>query len=579
MECPEPFDVENSTPETATVISARPHRINLEIWVCATAVAAVMILIVLPLAFLLWGSVASASGLTIGFFTRVLYTRIYFQALANSLVLGAWVGLFSILIGLPLAWAVTRTDLPARGFVKLTATLAYLSPPFLLAIAYVNLLSPRAGVINTLLRQAFPSHDLTFNIFSMAGLVLVTVSHTFPFVYLLAASALASVDSSYEDSAQILGAGKVRTTFAVTLPLVAPAILSGALIGFVEAIALFGSQAIVGLPARIFTLPTRIYALFDYPPQYGLASALSLVFVALTVAALYLQRAFLGRRSFATLGGKGGQSRRLALGRWRWPLFGFCLIVFIITIALPYGSLLAVSFSKSWGLAFWQNLTFANYHFVLFEYAVTQRAILNSLMLATAAATFCIFLGSVIGWIDVRTNLPLRRILDSAVLIPLGLPGIVIAVALVQFWLKTPLPLYGSLAILFLAYSARYLPLGARVANAGLQQIDASLEQSARILGASWAETMRHITLPMIRSTLFAGWILIFVPAIQELSASILLFSGKSITIAVAVYNLYENGSIEAVAALALINIVIIAVAIGIANRIGGVSARPEALG
>src|SRR6185437_16976842 len=146
----------------------RPRRFNLETWVCAAAIAAVIILIVLPLAFLLWGSVATANGLTIEYFTRVLHTRIYFQALENSLVLGAWVGLFSILIGLPMAWAVTRTDLPGRGFVKLTATLAYLSPPFLLAIAFVNLFSPRAGVINTLLRQAFPSHDLTFNIFSMA---------------------------------------------------------------------------------------------------------------------------------------------------------------------------------------------------------------------------------------------------------------------------------------------------------------------------------------------------------------------------------------------------------------------------
>ena len=575
----EPFDIEKRTAETAALTSPRPRRLNLEAWVCAAAIAAVIILIVLPLAFLLWGSVASANGLTIDYFTRVLHTRIYFQALENSLVLGAWVGLFSILIGLPMAWAVTRTDLPGRGFVKLTATLAYLSPPFLLAIAFVNLFSPRAGVINTLLRQAFPSHDLTFNIFSMAGLVLVTVSHTFPFVYLLAASALASVDSSYEEAAQILGAGKLRITLSVTLPLVAPAILSGALIAFIEAIALFGSQAIVGLPGRIFTLPTRIYSLFDYPPQYGLASALSLIFIVLTVAALYLQRAYLGRRSFATLGGKGGQSRRVSLGRWRWPLFMFSVIVFVVVIVLPYGSLLAVSLSKSWGLPFWQNLTFANYHFVLFEYAVTQRAILNSLVLATAAATFCVFLGSAIGWIDVRTSLPLRRVLDYAALIPLGLPGIVIAVALVQFWLRTPLPLYGSLAILFLAYSARYLPLGARVANAALQQIDPSLEQSARILGASWAETMRDITLPMIRSTLFAGWILIFVPAIQELSASILLFSGKSITIAVAVYNLYENGSIEAVAALAFINIAIIAVAIWFANRIGGVAARPEALG
>ena len=367
-----------------------------------------------------------------------------------------------------------------------------------------------------------------------------------------------------------MGAGKLRTALTITFPLVAPAILSGALIGFVNAIALFGSQAIIGMPARIFTLPTRIYALFDYPPQYGLASALSLIFVALTVAALYLQRRYLARRSFVTLAGKGARPQRVALGPWRWPLFLFCVLVFVIAILLPYASLLAVSLSKSSGLAFWQNLTLANYRFVLFDYGVTQRAIVNSVLLSILAASFCIILGAAIGWIDLRTKLRLRRPLDYIALIPLGLPGIVMAAALIQFWLKTPLPLYGSLAILFLAYAARYLPLGVRSANAGLRQIDPSLEESARILGASWGDTMREVTLPLMRSSLFAGWILVFVPTIQELSASILLFSSKSITIAVAVYNLYENGAIERVAALALINVAIIALAIAAANRIGG---------
>lgn len=562
------------------LVAPRPRvaRFDLEYWVGGAAIAALIVLIVLPLLSLLWGSIASPRGPTLGYFARVLTNRLYFQALLNSLTLGAWTGLFSILIGVPLAWAVIRTDLPGRNFVKLTATLSYLSPPFLLAIAYVNLFSPRAGVINAFLRQAIPAHDLTFNIFSMAGLVLVTIPHTFPFVYLLASSALASVDASYEESAQILGAGKLRTAMTVTLPLVAPAILSGALIGFVNAIALFGSQAIVGLPARIFTLPTRIYALFNYPPEYGLASALSLVFVALTVAALYLQRSYLARRSFVTLGGKGSRPQRVALGSWRWPLFLFCALIFVIAILLPYGSLLAVSLSKSWGLAFWKNLTLANYRFVLFQYDVTQRAIVNSLLLATLAATFSVMLGAAIGWIDIRTRLRGRHFLDYVSLIPLGLPGIVMAAALIQFWLKIPIALYGSLAILFLAYSARYLPLGVRSANAALRQIDPSLEESARILGASWGDTMREVTLPLMRSSLFAGWILIFVPAIQELSASILLFSSKSMTIAVAVYNLYENGYMEPVAALALINAAIIAAAIWTANRVGGAQARVESL-
>jgi len=550
-----------------------PFRVaRLEYWVAGAAIAALIVLIVLPLLSLLWGSVWGGHGVSLEYFARVLSERLYFQALLNSLVLGSWTALLSVLIGVPMAWAVVRTDLPGRNFVKLTATLAYLSPPFLLAIAYVNLFSPRAGVINEFLRSVTGSQNIGFNIFSMAGLVLVTVPHTFPFVYMLAASAFSSVDASYEESAQILGAGKLRTAAAITFPLVAPAILSGALIGFVNAIALFGSQAIVGLPARIFTLPTRIYALFNYPPEYGLASALSLVFVAITVAGLYVQRVYLARGSYVTLAGKGARPQRMTLGSWRWPLFGFCCLIFGIAVLLPYASLVAVSLSKSWGLSFWKNVTLDNYRFVLFQYDVTRRAIANSLLLATLAATFCILIGVAIGWIDVRTRARGRWLLDYVSLVPLGLPGIVMAAALIQFWLKVPLALYGTLAILFLAYAARYVPLGVRAANSSLRQIDPSLEESARILGASWGETMREITLPLMRTGLFAGWILIFVPAIQELSASILLFSSKSITLAVAVYNLYENGYIEPVAALALVNAAIIGAAIVVARKLGGTS-------
>ena len=249
--------------------------------------------------------------LTLEHFREALSNRLYVIALRNSLVLGAWTAVLSVAIGLPLAWAVSRTDVPARRFVHVTALIAYLTPPYLTAIAFVNLFSPNAGLVNRVVRDVLGVPALTFNVFSMSGLVLVTTLHTFPFVYLLAASALESVDASMEESAQILGAGRWRTATAITGPLVAPAVLSGALIAFVNAIALFGSQAIIGLPGRVFTLPTRIYALFDYPPQYGLASAMSLVFVAITVAALALQRRYLARRSFVTVGGKGSRPRRL----------------------------------------------------------------------------------------------------------------------------------------------------------------------------------------------------------------------------------------------------------------------------
>jgi iron(III) transport system permease protein len=537
--------------------------------VMAGSALALLVLVVLPLTFLVWGSVTADGRLTLEHFREALGSRLYVQALRNSLVLGLWTSVLSVAIGLPLAWAAARTNAPARRFVHLTAVIAYVTPPYLTAIAFVNLFSPNAGLVNRFLRDVLGLPALTFNVFSMSGLVLVTVIHTFPFVYLLASSALESVDASMEESAQILGAGRWRTASAVTLPLVAPAILSGALIAFVNAIALFGSQAIIGLPGRVFTLPTRIYALFDYPPQYGLASAMSLIFVAITAAALYLQRRYLARRSYVTLGGKGSRPQRIDLGRARWGVFTFCAAVFVVAVLAPYLTLLAVSLSKSWGLHFWDNLTLKHYRFVLVEYDVTRRAILNSLLLAGAAATLAVLLGSLVGWIDLRTTLRGRKALDYTSLIPLGLPGIVVAVALIQFWLRVPLPIYGTLVIILLAYTGRYVPLGVRAANAAFRQIDPSLEETARVTGAGWMRTFRSVTLPLARPGLFAGWLLVFIPALQELSASILLFSSESITLAVAVYNLYETGALEPVAALSIVTMVIITAAVAAATRLG----------
>jgi iron(III) transport system permease protein len=433
----------------------------------------------------------------------------------------------------------------------------------------VNLFGPNAGLVNQFVRDVVGAPALTFNVFSMAGLVLVTVPHTFPFVYLLAASALESVDASLEESARILGAGRWRTALAITAPLVAPAVLAGALVAFVNAIALFGSQAIIGLPGRVFTLPTRIYALFDYPPQYGLACAMSLVFVAITVTALYGQRRYLARRSYVTLGGKGSRPQRIDLGPARWGVLAFGVGVFVVAVLGPYLTLLAVSVSTSWGLQFWQNLTLAHYHFVLVEYDVTRRAIGNSLLLAGAAATLAVLLGSLVSWIDLRTTLRGRKALDYLSLIPLGLPGIVVAVALIQFWLRLPVPIYGTLLIILLAYTGRYVPLAVRAASAAFRQIDPSLEETARVTGAGWLQTFGRVTLPLARPGLFAGWLLVFVPALQELSASILLFSSESITLAVAVYNLYETGSLEPVAALAIVTMLIITAAIALATRLG----------
>ncbi len=536
--------------------------------VTALAFLSLLILVVLPVGSLLLGSILSETGFSLEYFEEALTGRLYLRALQNSLILGFFTALFSVVLGVPLAWAVGRTNVPGKWLIRITVALSYLAPPFLTAIAFVNLFSPNAGIINVFLRDLLGLSFSPFDIYTMTGLVFVTVLHTFPFVYLLAASAFESIDSSYEEAAQILGARKLRTALVITAPLVAPAILSGTLMSFVNAIALFGSQAIIGMPGRIYTLPTRIYTLFDYPPQFGLASALSLVFIAITVLALYLQRAYLARRSFVTLSGKGARPQLIDLGGWRWLVIGFVVVAFMLAVVLPFSTLILMSFRATSEPGMF-GLSLEHYRFILFDYSITRRAIFNSLILATAAATITIILGTGISWVELRTKLKSRQILDYVSLIPLGLPGIVMAVALVQFWLRMPVALYGTLGILLLAYVGRYIPLGVRAANASFRQIDPSLEEASRILGAGWGRTMREIVVPLIRPGLFAGWLLVFVPVIQELSASILLFSSNSITLAVAVYNLYEVGRPEPVAALAMVNMAVIGLAILVVRWFG----------
>lgn len=531
---------------------------------------ALIVLVAAPLGVLILGSVTDEGAVTLDHFGRVLSRAIYYNALVNSVLLGLGAAALSVVIGAPMAWAVSRTTMPGKGLVRVLVAVSYITPPFLSAIAYVILLAPNAGVLNVALVNLFGLERGPFHAYTLPTMIFVTALHTFPYVFLLTSSALISIDASLEESARILGSGAWRATLRVTLPMVTPAILSGALLAFVHAISLFGSQAILGLPGRVFTLPTRIQALFSYPPQFGQAAALSMFLIILTVIGLYLQRGYLERRSFATIGGKGVRPELIDLGRWQWAALGLCGLVFVVSVVLPYAFLALASISKAWALGvFPQNLTLDNYHFVLFDYEVTRRAILNSLVLAGAAATLGVLLGAVLAHLDVRTTIRGRKVLDYLSLMPLGLPGIVLAVGILLFWLRLPIDIYGTLWILLIAYLTRFLPLGVRSANAALRQVDPSLEECARITGASWLRTFVAVTFPLVGVGLLAGWILIFVPAIQELSASILLFTGPTITLAVAVFNLYDNGLLERVSALAIVNTAIITLALVVAQRIG----------
>lgn len=564
-----------SEPARLTLASAgieRPRATPTQQIVLLLAVLLTLGLVGYPLAWLLLGSLGLPRGLSLEAFGTILTNPAYLQALGNTLILALGTAVLSAVLGVPLAWVTARTDLPGRGLLRVAVALAYMLPPYLTAVAYIILAGPNSGHLNRLVIALTGASAGPFNIFSLGGVVFVISLHVFPITYFFTHTALLSIDSSLEQSARILGSSRFQVLRTVTLPLVAPAITAGLLLAGINSMALFGSQAFLGTPARIEFLPTRVFALLQrIPPLFPEASALAFALVLFTVLGLWAQRAFLERKSYVTVTGKGARSELIPLGGWRWPLLAWCWGVVLFAVVLPLGVLAAAAFSKNWLDPFVpSNWTLGQFGYALFEEQVSQRGIANSLKLAAGAASLCMLLGLFVAYIDLRTTIRGRRLLDYLAILPLGLPGIVLAVGLLQGWIRLPLPVYGTIWILLIAYAARFLPLAVRSANASLHQVDPSLEEAARISGASWAEAIARVTAPLVRPGLLVGWILVFVPVIGELSATVLLYTQGSETVAIAIYRLRDLGRLEVVAALAVVTIGITLLALGVAVRIAG---------
>jgi iron(III) transport system permease protein len=397
------------------------------------------------------------------------------------------------------------------------------------------------------------------DIFSMGGVIFVIGIHVFAFTYFMTYTALQSVDASYEEAASLLGASRWTVFLKVNLGQVAPAITGGALLSAVDSMALFGPQAFLGLPAQITFLPTRIYGVIgSYPPRWSEASALSLTLVVLTACGLLLQRGYLDRRSYATVGGRGVRVETIRLGRWKWPLAAFCLCVVFLSSIAPVVVLAIAAFSRSWvnGLSI-ANLTLENFNEALVNNQIAVRGILNSFRLAAGASACAVIVGAAVAYVDLRTRAKGRRLLDYLAILPLGLPGTVMAVGVLLAFIRPPFAIYGTIWILLVAYVARFVPLATRSANSTLRQIDASLEEAARIAGASQLATLWRILLPLARPGLAVAFLLVFIPALSELSATILLYSGGTETIAVALFRLNDLGQFEVVAALAVFTIAV----------------------
>lgn len=492
----------------------------------------------------------------------------------NTLLLAVGSAVFSVLLGTPLAWATARTNVPGRGFVHVMVAVAFITPPYLIAIAYIILLGPEEGHFNQLLVLAGVG---PLNIFSLGGVIAVVSFHGIAYTYFLTYDALRNIDAPLEEAASILGARTRVITWRITLPLAAPAIAGGALLSGVQAMADFGPQAFLGTPGQVIFLPTRIYgALGSYPPRFAESAVMSLILVAFTVLGLYVQRRFLQGRSFVTIGGRGVRVERLRLGFWRLPAMAGCVVVVFFSTVAPLGVLLTAALSKSWTQPpTFDNLTLANFATALFEDQVAARGVLNSLLLAAGAATVATVLGLVVSYFNHRTRYRGRRLLDYLAALPLGLPGTVLAFGLILAFIRPPFQmLYGTMAIIFVAYIGRFVPLAVRATDGGLAQVDSVLEDAARITGASWLTTACRVLVPVLWPSLLTAWLLVFIPALSELSATILLYTSGGETISVAIFRLRDLGQFEPVAAL---SVFAIAVALGAAALVRLLSRRTGA--
>lgn len=538
------------------------------------AIAILLLLVVNPLFRLLVVSFQTDTGS----FTLANYVAAYgrtrhIEALFNSLILGVSAASLCLLFGVPMAWALSRTDMPFKGVIWVSILGTFIIPPYLGAVGWILLAGPNAGWLNRAIVAITGAESGPFNIYSMPGLVLVVACYSFPYVFVFTKSALDLVSSEMEDAANILGAGNVRTTLMITLPLALPAIIGAFILVFLEAIALFGSPALLALPGRFHVVTTQLWQFFEYPPRVGLAAAYAMPLLGVTILMFWLQRRITQRKGYVSLTGKGGERRPVALGRWRWPVLGFCLAVCTLSFFMPLVVICQAAFAKAWGRGFrLDNFTFDNLYFTIFENNLTRSATINTFMYAGAASAIAIVLALCIAYAVNRELVGKRLggVLSFLTMAPFVIPGIVLAIGFYAAYSNPPLLLYGTPWILILAFVTRFLPIAYSNSTAAIRSINPELEDAVRILGGSRLTAISRVVMPLLKRSLAGAFILVFIPATRELSTAIFLYSINTQVLSVLLFDKSDEGNFEMLAAIGLILIFITVAMILIGFRLMG---------
>jgi iron(III) transport system permease protein len=484
------------------------------------------------------------------------------HVLANTAFVACLATVMAIVIGFLAAWTLTRTKLPGRPQLERLMELPYYMTPLVGALAWSILAAPRTGFVNQLWHGMGGGGDLV-NIYSPFGIAWVMALFEGTVAFVMISAAMKSMDPALEESARVLGAGKWRTMLTVTLPLVMPGVLGAAVFVFAEMLGSFAAAFVLGLPARYVVITTAIWqAVQSYPPDYPRASALGIALFAVMFATLSLYRLMVRRGNFATITGKAFRPRTMAMGRLAWVLFAACVAYIVVAVVLPLTTLLLTSFQRFATVIMSQSeFTLANYQTAL-GFGAVRAALTNSLILGVGVATVGVGVMTVLVWIIYRSRAPGHGLVEYVVMFPQAVPRMVFGLALLWALLNIPIPIYGTLWLLALAYFTVLLPLGVRTLAGVVLQIDKSLEECARVCGASWFYQLRTVTMPLLRPGIVAAWLLVFIASVRELGVSIFLVGPNAKVIAPSIVSSWLSSSSELSAALALIQTAAVFIAV-----------------
>lgn len=542
-------------------LEQRWRHLDKSFWVWLLAIAVLVFLVVNPLLRLLIVSFQNNAGdFTLGNYVAAYSRMRYLEALGNSLVLGAGAASLCLAFGVPLAWALSRTDMPCKGLVWISILGTFIIPPYLGAVGWILLAGPNAGWLNRFVVALTGAPSGPFNIYSMTGLVLVVACYSFPYVFVLTKSALDLISSEMEDAANILGAGNLRTTFSITLPLVLPAILGAFILVFLEAIALFGSPALLALPGRFHVVTTTLWQFFEYPPRVGVAAAYAMPLLLITILLFWVQRRITSRKGYVSLTGKGGERRPIELGPWKWVMLAYCLAVCTLSFFMPMVVICQAAFAKAWGRGFsLDNLTLNNLYFTLFENDLTRSATLHTFLYAGTASVIAILLALCVAYVVNRELVGPRvgSVLAFLTMAPFVVPGIVLAIGFYAAYARPPLVLYGTAWILILAFATRFLPIAYVNSSAAIRSINPELEEAVRIHGGTRFTAIWSVVMPLLKRSLAGAFILVFIPATRELSTAIFLYSIDTQVLSVLLFDKSDEGNFEMLASIGLILVVI----------------------